>query len=308
MRRRHSGAGSRWAHPQSAKATVFPQVQHVSTGESSACAAGCLSGSRSLAGGGPIRQSGAAKGPMNADADLITARLRGLSDTPADPAPIIRTGLPFYGVSLGDMESIARQWLREHPQAGPAEVLALADELWGRAIREEMVTATYLVNRHREALERFGARRIDRWGRLLDNWETTDNLGGRVVGPWAVLDPPDRIAVLERLTARRNPYLRRLALVGCVWFGRRGDSGRWWPQISAIVLSLADDEEASIPKAVSWVLREHLRHSRDQVAAFLDEYGGRLPAVARRETRTKMATGTKTGRRAGRDPDQAGRR
>jgi len=242
------------------------------------------------------------------DADLIAARLRELSDTPVDPAPIIKTELPFYGAGLRDMEAVARRWLREHPDAGPAGVLALADELWGRAIREEMVTATYLVNRHREALERFGARRIDRWGRLLDNWETTDNLGGRVVGPWIVLDPPGRIPVLERLAGRRNPFLRRLALVGCVGFGRRHDSDRWWPQISAIVLSLSGDEEASIPKAISWVLREHLRHSRDEVAAFLGDHGDRLPAVARRETRTKMATGTKTGRRSRRDGDQAGRR
>jgi 3-methyladenine DNA glycosylase AlkD len=241
------------------------------------------------------------------DADLLAGRLRELSDTPIDPAPIIKTGLPFYGVGLRDMERVARGWLREHPEAGAAEVLALADELWGRAIREEMVTATYLVSRHPEALESFGARRIDRWGRLLDNWETTDNLGGRVVGPWIVLDPPGRIPVLERLASRRNPFVRRLALVGCVWFGRRQDSGRWWPQTSVIVLSLAGDREASIPKAISWVLREHLRHSRDDVAAFLDEHGDRLPAVARRETRTKMATGTKTGRRR-RDADQDGRR
>jgi 3-methyladenine DNA glycosylase AlkD len=233
---------------------------------------------------------------VQSDADLITRRLRDLSDTPLDPAPIIKTGLPFYGVGLRDLERIARGWLREHPEAGPGEVLALADELWGRAVREEMVAATYLVHRHRGALQGFGARRIDRWGRLLDNWETTDNVGGRVVGPWIALDPPNRIPVLERLATRRNPFLRRLALVGCVGFGRGDDSDRWWPQVSAIVLSLAGDEAASIPRAISWVLREHLRHSPAAVAAFLDEHAGELPAIALRETRNKLRSGTKTGR------------
>jgi 3-methyladenine DNA glycosylase AlkD len=231
-----------------------------------------------------------------AAADGIGAALRAISAVPIDPAPIIKTSLPFYGVGLRDLERIARSWRRDHPEAGPDEVLALADDLWSRAIREEMVTATFLVGRDRGAREGFGVRRIDRWGALLDNWETTDNLGGRVTGPWAAADPASRVPVLERLAGRRNPYLRRLALVGCVWLGRLEDSDRWWPQTSAIVLRLASDREASIPKAISWVLREHLRHSRDTIAMFLDERWDDLPAVARRETRTKLATGTKSGR------------
>lgn len=231
-----------------------------------------------------------------AEADRISALLRGISDTPVDPAPVIRTALPFYGVGLRDMERVAMHWLREHRDASAAEVLGLADELWCRAVREEMVTATFLVGSHPAALQGFGVRRIDRWGGLLDTWETTDNLGGRVTGPWAAADPSRRLAVLERLAGRRNPYLRRLALVGCVSFGRLTDSDRWWPQVSGIVLTLRDDREASIPKAISWVLREHLRHSRAAVAGFLDDHWDDLPAVARRETRAKLLTGTKTGR------------
>jgi 3-methyladenine DNA glycosylase AlkD len=231
-----------------------------------------------------------------AEADQITSALRDVSSTPVDPSPIIKTALPFYGTGLRDMERIAKRWLREHREVGAGDVLVLADELWLRAIREEMVTATFLVQHHAGALERFGVRRIDRWGHLLDNWETTDNLGGRVTGPWAVADPPARIPVLHRLAGRRNPYLRRLALVGCVWFGRLDESDRWWPEIAPIVLRLRADKEASIPKAISWVLREHLRHSRETIAAFLDDHWDELPAIARREARTKLLTGTKTGK------------
>jgi 3-methyladenine DNA glycosylase AlkD len=230
-------------------------------------------------------------------ADGISAALRGLSPEPVDPSPVIRTALPFYGVSLRELERVARAWLREHPGASAARVLGLADELWSRAVREEMVTATFLVGLHPGALGRFGARRIDRWGRLLDTWETTDNLGGRVVGPWVCHDADARVAVLERLAGRRNPYLRRLALVGCVSLARLDDPGRWWPATSAIVLRLAGDREASIPKAISWVLRSHLRGARSLVIDLLEEQGDALPAIARREVRTKLATGTKTGRR-----------
>ncbi len=232
-----------------------------------------------------------------ADGDRITAELRRISDIPLDPVPAaVFTELPFYGVGLRDLERVAKRWLREHSDATPREVLALADELWLRAIREEMVTATFLLQHRPDATELFGVRRIDRWGTLLDSWETTDNFGGRVIGPWAVSDPQGRLPAIERLITRRNPFLRRLALVVCVWFGRLEDSDRWWPQTSQIVLALCDDKEASIPKAISWVLREHLRHSRDTIAAFLDDHWDDLPAIARRETRNKLLTGTKTGK------------
>jgi 3-methyladenine DNA glycosylase AlkD len=230
------------------------------------------------------------------EADRLSEALRALAPVPVDPAPIIRTARPFYGASLGGMEVLARAWDRGHPGASVEEVLALADALWARAIREEMVLAAMLVERRPAAREACGLRLLDRWGALLDNWETTDNLGGRVVGPWAAADPAARLGTLERLASRRNPWLRRLGLVGCVYLGRRPDAAAWWPRVTGIVLSLASDREAAIPKAISWVLRAHTGRCPGEVAAFLAEHGAALPAIAVREARNKLATGYKAGK------------
>lgn len=233
---------------------------------------------------------------ITAEADRLSATLRSLAPVTVDPAPIIRTARLFYGASLEGMEGAARAWHREHPAADVGEVLALADTLWARAIREEMVLATMLVGRRPAVREAFGVRRLDRWGALLDNWETTDNLGGRVLGPWAAADPAGRLGPLERLARRRNPWLRRLGLVGCVYLGRRPDAASWWPRVTGIVLVLAADREAAIPRAISWVLRAHAGRCPGEVAAFLEEHGSALPAIAVRETRNKLATGLKAGR------------
>jgi 3-methyladenine DNA glycosylase AlkD len=232
-----------------------------------------------------------------AEADGLSAALRRLAPRRVDPSPVIRTALPFYGAGLGAMEDLALAWHRGHPAASPREVLAVADVLWNRAIREEMVVASMLVGRRRDVREAFGVRRIDRWGARLDNWELTDNLAGRVLGPWVSADPGTRLATLERLAARRSPWLRRLGLVGCVYLGRLPDALVWWPRVSRLILRLAGDRAAAIPKAISWVLREHTRHCPDAVAAFLDEHGPVLPAVAVREARHKLATGYKSSRR-----------
>jgi len=144
-----------------------------------------------------------------------------------------------------------------------------------------------------------GLRRLDRWGALLDNWETTDSLGGRMVGPWAAAQPAGRLGTLERLAGRRNPWLRRLALVGSVYLGRRPDAAVWWPRVEGIVLALAGHRGAAIPKAISWVLRSHAGRCPGEVADFLRRHEARLPAIALREARHQLATGYKTGRPPG---------
>jgi 3-methyladenine DNA glycosylase AlkD len=233
---------------------------------------------------------------VTVEAEGLSAALRAFAATPVDPAPIIRTSLPFYGVSIPNMERLARAWHRAHPKAESAEVFALADALWQRAIREEMVLAAMLVGLRAPVREGFSRPRLERWGELLDNWETTDNLGGRVLGPWVAAAPQDRLGTLETLTGESNPWLRRLALVGCVYLGRRSDAATWWPRVEGIVLALAADKEAAIPKAISWVLRAFAVRCPVEVSAFLGEHTRALPAIAVREARNKLATGYKAGK------------
>jgi 3-methyladenine DNA glycosylase AlkD len=198
-------------------------------------------------------------------------------------------------VSVGVLAGLAKAWHRAYPAAPPSRVLALADDLWFRAVREEMVLAAALVGSRRDVRDAYGLRRLDRWGGLLDNWELTDNLAARVIGPWVADEPTGRLGALERLARRRNPWLRRLGLVACIYVGRRPDAAAWWPRVSRLVLGLADDRAAAMPKAVSWVLREYTRHCPGAVLALLDEHGADLPAIAIRETRNKLATGGKRG-------------
>jgi 3-methyladenine DNA glycosylase AlkD len=233
---------------------------------------------------------------VTVEADGLSTALRAFAAAPVDPSPIIRTSLPFYGVSIPNMERLARAWHRAHPEAEPAEVFVLAEALWQRAIREEMVLAAMLVGLRAPVREGFDLPRLERWGELLGNWETTDNLGGRVLGPWVAAAPQDRLGTLETLTGQSNPWLRRLALVGCVYLGRRSDAAAWWPRVAGIVLTLAADKEAAIPKAISWVLRVFTAKCPEEVSAFLEEQGRALPAIAVREARNKLATGYKAGK------------
>jgi 3-methyladenine DNA glycosylase AlkD len=232
------------------------------------------------------------------EAAILSGALRRLSSNEVDPTPIITTSLPFYGVRLADLRSMAGRWHREHPGAGGREIAAVAGALWAKEIREEMVLAALIHGRDAESRRYFGLRTLDRWAATIDNWETADALGMSVLAPW-VADRPDRgFRTLEQLARRRNPWARRLALVGCLGTGRSTEAATWWPAVERLVLRLSSDKEGGIPKAISWVLRIHTHHCPGEVEPFLTRHAGDLPAIAVRETRNKLATGTKSGRRS----------
>jgi 3-methyladenine DNA glycosylase AlkD len=52
-----------------------------------------------------------------------------------------------------------------------------------------------------------------------------------------------------------------------------------------------------VVKAVSWALRELAKRSPADVQRFLDDHETRLPALVRREVRSKLRTGLKASRR-----------
>ena len=65
----------------------------------------------------------------------------------------------------------------------------------------------------------------------------------------------------------------------------------------AISRRLATDREDMVVKALSWALRELAKREPAAVRAYLAADAGRLPALVRREVRSKLETGVKNPRR-----------
>ena len=235
---------------------------------------------------------------LDAEAATATAALRALASEPTS-VPVIKTSRPFYGARVSDLRATAAGWLRAHPGATPAQVTGLADRLWRTGVREEQLVACFLLARDRAALAATDPAQVRSWTALLDNWETTDQLGMNVAGPLVTADPAGRLGLLSALAADPSPWARRLALVACTRLARADEPARWWPAVAELLLTLAGDRQAALPKASSWVLRSWLAPCPAEVAAFVDANAGRLPAVAVRETRAKRATGHKRPAAAG---------
>jgi 3-methyladenine DNA glycosylase AlkD len=59
---------------------------------------------------------------------------------------------------------------------------------------------------------------------------------------------------------------------------------------------LKGEKEIIITRAISWVLRSMVKHHRKALENYLKKNEKTLPAVAVRETKIKLDTGTKSGK------------
>jgi 3-methyladenine DNA glycosylase AlkD len=207
------------------------------------------------------------------------------------------SGRPFLNVSAPDQRRIGRAWLAAHRAVDGEALLALVDSLLEGETHEELTLGALLVGASAKARRAATPARIDRWIGALNGWAEIDTLCASVFGPDDLAaDWPAWRALIEALSVDANINKRRAALVLLVTPTRTSEDPRFRDLGFAVVERLKAERPILITKAVSWLLRAMSAHHAVAVSAYLDANAASLPAVAVRETRTKLATGTKSGR------------
>ena len=205
----------------------------------------------------------------------------------------VPTGLKMYGLRVPQIRDLAKAWSREHKAVERHDLLALFEALWAGDSREELMLASELLQRYKRWIPPLEWAQFDRWRRRLDNWEVTDSLGQRILGPWVLGDPESRVAHLYDLIRDEDVWSRRLALVATTWLNR----GRKDLSFPDVTLELVDrvkrERHPMITKAVSWALRELIKKHPDVVARYLDANAEVLAPHVVREVRNKLETGRK---------------
>lgn len=207
------------------------------------------------------------------------------------------SGRPYYRVSAPDRRTMVRRWVAAHRGEGPDAVLALVESLFDGELHEEKTLGAILIAAHPKARAAAGPDDVDRWLGKLNGWAEIDSLCQNVFGADQMLaDWPAWTALIERLARDPNLNKRRAALVLLTAPNRCCDDPRFRDLAFAVIEPLKGERDILITKAVSWLLRSMVARHRDAVAAYLADQGPSLPAIALRETRVKLATGTKSGR------------
>lgn len=237
---------------------------------------------------------------MHPDHPALVAQLRAaarpMSHGRFDPSAYLGSDHVFLNVSVPDRRRIAKGWIAGHKGAPPAEVLALAESLFDGPSHEEKTLAAILIGAHRKARAATGPQDVDRWLDRLVGWAEVDGLCQNLFPAEQLLaDWPAWKELIRRLARDADINRRRAALVLLVGPVGRSDDERLKDLAFETIEQLKAEREILITKAVSWLLRSMTTRHRDAVAAYVEANAVRLPAIAVRETRTKLRTGKKNG-------------
>jgi len=173
----------------------------------------------------------------------------------------------------------------------------MAERLFRGEAYEEKTLAALLMQASARARRAATPAMVDRWLDHLQGWAEIDSLCASVFGPEQMgADWLAWRALIERLAGDANINRRRAALVLLCMPTRKSGDPRFRDLAFELVERLKREKPILITKAVSWLLRSMAAQHRAAVAAYLEANAASLPAIAVRETRVKLATGTKSGR------------
>jgi 3-methyladenine DNA glycosylase AlkD len=153
------------------------------------------------------------------------------------------------------------------------------------------------VSYHQAARKSLGPAEVLQLGKGLDSWYAVDTFAPYISGPaWREGQLPD--SLIHEWAASPDRWWRRAALVSTVALNNRARGGRGDATRTLVVCRLlVEDRDDMVVKAMSWALRELVKHDPEAVTAFLAENEDTLAARVRREVGNKLTTGLKNPRK-----------
>lgn len=196
---------------------------------------------------------------------------------------------------LSDQRAAARREAKALAGIAAAEFERLLDgcfastDFWERNWGAELIAA---MPGPRRGLD---PERLTLWLRPASSWGDVDSLCTRfgaadLLGNWAAWE-----RALWGLGRGEGWVARRASLVLLTRPVRESADPALAALGFALIEHLRADRRPLVAKAISWLLRDLIKHHRDEVEEYLERRADLLPAVAVRETRNKLRTGTKRG-------------
>lgn len=222
--------------------------------------------------------------------------------TPAAPDPRdshSTSGRPFYGLSAPDQRRLVRRWLSNHRSSTPDQVFHTVESLLAGPSYEEKSAGCMILKERADVRRQASPAHVVAWLHDLRGWAEVDSLCQSVFAADDLLpDWASWRAVILELSQSANANKRRAALVLLTAPVRQSSDERLLQVAIRVIDQLRADRDALITKAVSWLLRALTVNHADAVVDYLARRGSELAPVALRETRTKLRTGTKSGKSA----------
>jgi 3-methyladenine DNA glycosylase AlkD len=202
---------------------------------------------------------------------------------------------PRYAISAPVLRRIAKDWKKSALLLSVNEFEKLITSLVHGKSSTEKCMAGILLDYATPDQRKFDPELFDSWLDSVTGWAEVDALcSGRYTA--AEIPHNDNVwkKLLVRLSKSKNINKRRASLVFLCSPLRAIAHEPLAEAALANVDTLKHEKEILITKAISWLLRSMVKHHRKSVEEYVQRNRKNLPAIAVRETLTKLKTGKKT--------------
>jgi 3-methyladenine DNA glycosylase AlkD len=223
--------------------------------------------------------------PVGADpvgaAQAITADLAvlGTPQRAVSERAYLKSDLEHFGTSVPDVRSVAKAFLKQHPQVHHDQLVAVVDELWSAPIHERRMASVELLLMRPKLLDDRDLPWIESLLRDSFTWALVDSLAGTVVAR-IVDEHPDGLAVLDRWLTDDDFWIRRSAVLGLRVSLR---DGRELDRFVRYADQLLPEREFFIRKVLGWVAREVGQRHPEAISQWLRRNLPRMNHVTLRE-------------------------
>ena len=180
----------------------------------------------------------------------------------------------FYGVSVPDQRSVAREFYKEISLEELSDVLK-------SEVHEMRLTAILIVVAKYEKAKDITEKRevVDFYLNHLEyvnNWDIVDSSAHKILGDYAFRN--DEEEILYRLSSDENMWKKRVAVVGSFWFIKH----KHYELTQKLVLNNLKHSHDLMHKANGWMLREIGKKDESVLLSFLDKYYKEMPRTSLR--------------------------
>ena len=203
---------------------------------------------------------------------------------------------PRYPIKIPLLRIVAKDWMREHPELTAITFSTLLTSLIKGESSTEKCMAGILLDYSTKAQRQFSIKLFDAWLDELEGWAEIDSLctskytTTEIVNQWESWEP-----LLKKFSTSKNINKRRASIVLLCSPLRNHTHKQLAECALGNIEQLKSYNDILITKAISWVLRNMIKHHRETVKNYIKENADSLPDIALRETRMKLKTGRKNG-------------
>lgn len=195
---------------------------------------------------------------------------------------------PYLGLSVPQIDELTKEW---RSNCSLDERLALASDLWSTNIHEARIAAAKLLVQARIRPDDLAAwDLIKSWVPDFDAWAIADHVA--IAGQKRLMADPARLDEIEPWTVSPHMWSRRAVLVMTLPWTKithpKPDEIAQRERILGWAAGYVDDRDWFIQKSIGWWLRDLSKRDPERVKSFIDEYGPRMKAFARKEALRQM--------------------